>query len=511
VAPSRLQFVTNVLGQLFADEVRRSVQSRRRPLDGIEEHERQRARNVRLALERLGPFYIKVGQILSTRPDFIRPSLIAELQKLHDQVSVAPFLDFEPALAEELGPDWKLRFMDVKTQTPLGTASLAQVYQATLWDGTPVVVKIQRPGVKPIVLQDMALLRRAARLMSKVAPRFNAVIDVDAMLSVVFDAMEPELDFVAEARNMDQGRIAIQRFKHLSVPDVLLATPRVLIQSLAPGVSIRDADPAAFTMAERTAIGRDLLAYLYRGFFIDRYFHADPHPGNIFVYPGEKASLIDWGMVGRVDRRTSMLMVLILLTLAQSDGYGLSKAWIEMGRTTPWADVAGFANDMARLVPKIVGASLADLDFGVTLTAVLKSATKRGVQTSPVVAILGKAFGNIEGSIRYLAPELSLVEVFEDELQAIMLDLLRELLSKQQAARTAMELILGSTAIIDQLRSVMQDLSAPNSLHRFSPDSRGGGFGRQSDIDARLLLGLGAAALWLDRRRHNGDRHRPDL
>jgi ubiquinone biosynthesis protein len=459
VGPSRLRFVTTVLGQLFADEVGRAVGNRRRAPADLEEQERQRARNVRLALERLGPFYIKVGQILSTRPDFIRPSLIAELKKLHDQVSVSPFLDFEPVLAEELGPDWKLRFMDVQTEMPLGAASLAQVYRVTLWDGMPAVVKIQRPGVKPIVLQDMVILRRAARLVAKAAPRFNAVIDVDAMLNVVFDAMEPELDFVAEARNMDQGRTAIQRFKHLSVPDVLLATPRVLVQSLAPGVSIRDANPAAFTVAQRTAIGRDLLAYLYRGFFIDRYFHADPHPGNIFVYPGEKASLIDWGMVGRVDRRTSMLMVLILLTLAQNDGYGLSKAWVEMGRPTPWADIPGFANDMARLIPKIVGASLADLDFGITLTAVLKSATKRGVQTSPVVAILGKAFGNIEGSIRYLAPELSLVEVFEDELEGIMFDLFRELISKQQAARTAMELIIGSTEILDQLRGLMRNLS----------------------------------------------------
>jgi hypothetical protein len=133
---------------------------------------------------------------LSTRPDFIRPSLIAELNKLHDQVSVAPFLDFEPVLADELSLDWKLLFMDMQTQTPLGAASLAQVNQATLWDGTPAVVKIQRPGVKAIVQQDMALLRRAARLMAKAAPRFNAVIDVEAMLSVVFDAMEPELDFV---------------------------------------------------------------------------------------------------------------------------------------------------------------------------------------------------------------------------------------------------------------------------------------------------------------------------
>jgi ubiquinone biosynthesis protein len=354
----------------------------------------------------------------------------------------------------------------------------------------------------------MAILRRAARLVARAAPRFNAVIDIDAMLRVIFDAMEPELDFVAEARNMEQGRSAVERFSNLTVPEVLLATPRVLVQSLAPGVSIRDADPSAFTLAERTAIGRDLLAYLYRGFFIERHFHADPHPGNIFVQPGEKASLIDWGMVGRVDRRTSMLMVLILVTLAQNDGYGLSSAWIEMGRATPWADVSGFGNDMATLMPKIVGGTLADLDFGVTLTTVLRSATKRGVQTNPVVAILGKAFGNIEGSIRYLAPELSLVGVFEDELQAIIVDLFREMLSKQQAARTVVELMIGSTGAVDQLRGVMQNISAADFGSRFGSDE-GMPSRHRLEIDTRALLGLGVAGLWLRKRQRSGTRRRP--
>lgn len=502
----RLRFVAKVLSQLFVDEVVRTVRRGGSPGErsqDSEELEQQRARNVRLAFERLGPLYIKVGQILSTRPDFVPPAMIREFRKLHDQVSATPFSDFEPVLAEELGPDWKLYFREIETSTPLGTASLAQVYQVILQDGKAAAVKIQRPGVRSIVYHDMAILRKAARLVARSAPRFNAVIDVEAMLGVVFDAMEPEYDFTAEARNMDQGRAAVQRFKHLSVPQVLLSTERVLIQSLAAGVSIRDADRGAFTSAERQAIGRDLLAYLYRGFFIDHYFHADPHPGNIFVHPGKKASLIDWGMVGRVDRRTSMLMVLILLALAQNDGHGLAKGWIEMGRATPWADIAQFTGDMARLVPKIVGASLEELDFGITLTAVLEYATKRGIQTSPVVAILGKAFGNMEGSIRYLAPELSLVEVFQDELRGIMFDLSRPLLSKEQAARNAMELIIGATAVTDQLRSVLRDLS--NREFTLLRDSaKGTRIGGESKSTDRVLLGLAIATLWLDHRRRCG-------
>lgn len=504
----RLRLVTKVLGQLVGVEVGRAVGLRRSAGGGAadpEELDQQRARNVRLALERLGPFYIKVGQILSTRPDFVPSSMIAELAQLHDHVSPSPFSDFEEVLVEELGPDWKLRFMDIETGAPVGTASLAQVYRVTLPDGRLAVVKIQRPGVKQIVLQDMAILRKASRLIARAAPRFNAVVDIESMLGIVFDAMEPEYNFIAEARNMDQARPVVQRFKHLTVPDVLLATPRVLVQSVAPGVSIGDIDRDAFTVAERKAIGRDLLALMYRGYFVDHTFHADPHPGNIFVAPGEKASLIDWGMVGRIDSRTSKLLVLALITLAQNDGYGLARAWIEMGRATPWADMAAFCTDMAAMVPKVSTASLEDLNFGVTLGAVLKRATKRGIQTSPVISILGKSFSNIEGSVRYLAPELSMVEVFQSELQSIMRELVGQFLSEEQVARTAMELMIGATEVTDQLRGLLRDISNRDlTLHLGQDNHWGRSFtaGRSKTTD-RALLGMGAAGLWLLSRRRS--------
>ncbi|MDQ3988125.1 MAG: AarF/UbiB family protein [Actinomycetota bacterium] len=232
-------------------------------------------------------------------------------------------------------------------------------------------------------------------------------------------------------------------------------------------------------------------------------FHADPHPGNIFVHPGGKATLIDWGMVGRIDRRTSMLLVLVLLALSQNDGHGLAKAWIEMGRPTPWAEIAAFSTDMAALVPKISTASLDDLNFGVTLTAVMQHSTKRGIQTSPMVSILGKSFGNIEGSVRYLAPELSLVEVFQSELRDTMFELVAQFLSEQQAARTALELMIGATAATDQLRTVLRDLSNRElTLQLGQGDQRiHARTGDRSKITDRTLLGMGAAALWMLSRR----------
>ncbi|WP_227024972.1 ABC1 kinase family protein [Streptomyces tsukubensis] len=456
---TRARYVAGVLGRLLVAEARRS---RRGGGEDAGKEGRERARVVRETLQSLGPFYIKVGQLLSTRPDFVPPAMIEEFGCLHDQVTPVPFDVLEPVLAREFGTSWPRLFREIDTDTPLGAASLAQVHRAVLADGTPVAVKIQRPGVEEVMAQDMVVLRRTAGLIGRIAPRFTAVIDLPAMLGVLFDAMEGESDFRKEAAHMRTARGLTEEFTYLTVPHVLLdPTRRVLVQSLAPGTSVHTADPEKLTSDERTGIGRDLMTFMFRGFFLDRCFHADPHPGNIFVASGEPAHLIDWGMVGRVEANVSRSLVLALLNVAANDGTGLAKTWTEMGHPTPWADLAGFRTDMAALVPKATSASLEELNFGVTLTAVLTHATRRGIQSSPVIALLGKSFANLEGSIRHLCPELSITEVFEENLRTIMFGLAQEALSEQQAARIALELMIAAPGSLQQGREILRNLAEP--------------------------------------------------
>ncbi|MFE3068690.1 ABC1 kinase family protein [Streptomyces sp. NPDC059247] len=410
---------------------------------------------MREALQSLGPLYVKFGQMLSTRPDFLSPVMIEELGKLHDQVSPAPFADFEAVLAAEFGARWPRLFREIDP-VPLGTASLAQVYRAELADGTPAAVKIQRPGAEAVMNRDTASLRRTARLIARMAPRFTEMIDLHAMLGVLFDAMAGETDFRKEAGHMRNAQRLTERFAHLTVPRVLYdPTPRVLVQSLAPGTSIRDADPVSFTEEERVGIGTDLMAFMYRGFFVDRYFHADPHPGNIFVAPGRPAHLIDWGMVGRVDAHVGRHLVLAMMHIAAGDGAGLARTWTEMGALTDRADLPGFRSDLESLVPAVASASLGELDFGVTLTAVLRHSTRRGIRTSPAIALLGKSFANLEGSIRHLCPELSLTDVFVDSLGGIALGLAKENLSAQQAVRTVLGLLASIPGRVQQVRDIL--------------------------------------------------------
>ncbi|WP_019890225.1 ABC1 kinase family protein [Streptomyces purpureus] len=508
----RLRLVVKVLGGLAADEVGRAARDRRRPVNRTpypeEElssgHEQRRARALRRALESLGPFYVKLGQILSTRPDMVSPTVIAELQNLHDQVDVQPFTVFEPVLARDLGPDWKYRFDDVETTEPLGAASLAQVYRVTLSDGRPAVVKIQRPGIRETVLADMALMRKAARLLARTAPRFNEVIDGEAMLGSIFDAMEPELDFTGEARNMEEAAENIRPYSTLAVPDVLLATPRVLVQSLAPGTSVRHVDRGRFSDQERDAIGKDLLRFMYRGYFVDRMFHADPHAGNVFAQPGGPATLIDWGMVGRLDRRTSLHLLPLLMAVAQNDGHGLARAWAEMGRLTPWSNLPAFASDMAALVPKISGASLDELDFGVSLTKVLERASKRGIGSAPSISLLGKSFANLEGSVRCLAPEIALAPVFKKEVRSILTSLAGEFFAPEQLARAAMDFMVTASTGPEQLRGLLNDAASRQlGLQVHQPRTPAALGGRHPAQPSWPLLALGAAAVFLDHRRRS--------
>jgi ubiquinone biosynthesis protein len=502
----RLARVTSVLGRVLLSEAAYTVGIRReRSGDELADHARQRALMVRHALEQLGPFYIKVGQMLSTRPDLVSDSMIREFEKLHDHVSVAKFEVFEPVLEEELGRNWRRYFKSIDYHV-LGAASLAQVYHVTLATGEPAVVKIQRPGIVPVMRDDMALSRRAAKLIARRAPDFNDVIDVEAILELLFDAMQAELDFTVEADNMEDAHDAARHFDKITVPEVVFATKKVLVQTMARGSTIREVNRDDFKRKEREEIGRQLLTFMYEGYFTERVFHADPHPGNIFIRPGGKASIIDWGMVGRLDKPTSMAVAMVILNLAENDGAALAQAWIELGRATSWANIPGFMNDISGFVPTVANASMDKFNFVTTINRVLRYASRRGIQTTPMIGLLGKSFANIEGSVRYLAPELSISEVFEEAFRDIIFDLVQETLSEQQAARLVLEGIMGANALPEQLRTFARDLSSRELTFQVNEvQSRSSRRENRADERARAMrrtvAGVAMAALWLDHRR----------
>ncbi|MET7568994.1 AarF/UbiB family protein [Streptomyces sp. NPDC005492] len=418
-----------------------------------------RAQNFRRTLEELGPLYVKVGQILATRPDFVPQHIRDELENLNDRASVEPFSTFEPVLKQDLGPNWRAHFTEISTGQPLGAASLAQAYKAVHADGRTCVIKVQRPNATEAVLGDMSVLRTVTRLMTKAAPHFNEVVDIRAMLEVLFTVMEAELDFTREARNMKDARKAARDFTRIRVPKVITATPRVLVQTFAEGNPINRVKPDELSKKQRKEISYQLIQFMFRCYFLERKFHADPHPGNIIVSPDGKAHLIDWGMVGKLDRSTSTALLGTFLAMAHNDGTSMARQWVNLGTPTPWSNLSAFVGDLTRIVPYWSDATLAELNLGVALMSMLRYSSRRGVQITPLVSVVGKSVANIEGSVRYLYPKLKLSTALRTTLKDIMRDLLLDTFTEEQGAQAALHLLSVATQSPAQLQAFLTDLS----------------------------------------------------
>ena len=501
----RVLEVAGVLGELMAGEAKLRWQRSRNGLADPDDFERARARTLRETLERLGPLYIKVGQMLSTRPDLVSQTVIDALQDLHEQVMVRPFSEFEPVLEKNLGAHWRYRFKEIDTEVPLGAASIAQVYRAVQNDGLEVVLKVQRPGVAASTRLDMEILAQAVKLSMKRAPNIAEIFQPEAMLEVVFGAMRPEIDFTIEASNMDEFREMLEGYGNLKVPDVIDVTKEVLIMTKAPGVSIREAVLDDFTQKEREAIGRDMCTMLFRGFMVDGLFHADPHPGNVFVAPGEPATVIDFGMIGRIDRRMALGYTRFMMATAINDGEAAGRAALEMGTLTSRANVPGFLSDMQRYIPTMANQSLQNMEFGTNFNQFLVFCTKRGIAVNPAIALFGKATANLEGSLRRLAPELTPFDVFRDTMGDIIRDQVKQLNSQEELLRIANEAFFASRSIPEQLRYVAQAVVNGEFVLRIRDDAQKAHDDRE-DARARAmrrtLIGIAAAVFWLDHRRH---------
>lgn len=496
--------VAGVVGGLVAGDARMRWRRGRNGALDVDAVERERARALSRALERLGPFYIKVGQLLSTRPDIVSPAVVDALQNLHEQVEVRPFSEFEPVLAANLGAAWRSGFREIDTERPLGAASMAQVYRAVDHDGTEVAVKIQRPGVAAAVRMDMEILGQAVRLVSRRAPGMAEIFQPDAMLEVIFSAMRPEIDFTVEAANMEEFRRLLRSHELLRVPDVHRATREVLVMTRAPGTSIRECNLDDFSRAEREEIGRAIVGMVFRGFMVDNIFHGDPHPGNIFVAPGQPATIIDFGIIGRIDRPTSLGYTRFMLGMALNDGAAAGRAALEMATLTSRSDVAGFLSDMQRYIPTVSNVALGKMEFGNSFNQFLTFFSRRGIAVNPAIALLGKASANMEGSLRRIAPELNLFDVFRDTMGSILRDQAGKMLEGSELLRLANEAFMAAHAMPEQMRYlagaivngqyVLRVRDETQLVHEAREDAR-------ARAMRRTLVGIAAAALWLRHRR----------
>ena len=329
---------------------------------GVEESERvPPAVRLRLALEELGPTFIKLGQIASTRPEILPPAVLAELSNLQDNVPPDPWEAILPLIEAELGRPLPEVFAAFDP-TPIASASLAQVYPALLPDGTHVVVKVQRPGVERLIDTDLHILSDIAHLVRERLPGFVPFDPVE-MADEFANALREELDYRREGRNADRFRENFEGETFLYVPRVYweLTTRRLMVQERLRGIKIDDLAALDAAGLDRHRIAMHASRLIIREVLEDGFFHADPHPGNMLILPGEVIGLIDFGTVGFLDERDKANLIRLYIAIIQFDAPSAVSQLISMGIADPTVDEIGLERDLRRLLRRYKGLPLKDI------------------------------------------------------------------------------------------------------------------------------------------------------
>jgi ubiquinone biosynthesis protein len=376
-----------------------------------EEAMRAAAKRFRAALDELGPTFAKLGQILSTRPDLLPEPFIEELASLQEQVTPLTEAEVVSLMEQELGIPWEDVFDSIDPE-PLAAGTIAQVHRATLESGDRVVVKVQRPAAEQDILQDLGLLEMFAQRVAQ-RPALRRVFDVPAIVEHLSDSLRRELDFRQEAANMNRMSEVLEPFSRLDVPSVYeeYSTARLLVMQEIQGVPVGEAPQGAV----RKEAARQLLESYYHQVMVEGFFHADPHPGNMKWW-NERIYFLDLGMAGEVDAELRELVLLILLAFSQRDPAFLSEAVLMLadgeGRGDA-VDVAAFREDMERFIGRYRDLSLRELRLGPILQEVTEISVRRNVRVPASLALMGKAFGQMQMAAAELDRDLDPFSVAE--------------------------------------------------------------------------------------------------
>jgi ubiquinone biosynthesis protein len=369
---------------------------------------RGQARQLRAALEELGPTFAKLGQVLSTRPDLLPPEFIEELATLQDNVPPLTEEQVVGVMEQELGVPWEDVFESIDP-TPMAAGTIAQVHRATLTDGERVVAKVQRPTAREEIEQDLALLEVFAEKVRD-RPGLSQVIDMGAVFEHLSSSLHRELDFRQEASNIERMTDVLLGYERLAAPRVYgdLSSSRLLVMEEVQGVPIsRTPEGVA-----RKEAARQLLESYYKQILVDGFFHADPHPGNLMWW-NDRIYFLDFGMVGHVDPAVREQLMLVLMAFWQEDVAFLTDVTLILAGAIDRTDldVKAFSDEIGALVAKYRTASLTDIQLGPVLQEMSEVALRHQVPLPASLTLTGKALAQMQLATAQLDPELDPFDV----------------------------------------------------------------------------------------------------
>jgi ubiquinone biosynthesis protein len=364
----------------------------------------------RHALEELGPAFVKLGQVLAGRADLLGPEWTSELSKLHSRVPALPYAALHAQLSEDLGGEPAAVFAHFDT-APLAAASIAQVHRARLHDGTEVVVKVRRPGIERTIEADLRLLERLAGVAARQWPAL-APYRPEQLVREFARSLRRELDLAAECRHAERAAANLASLGFVDIPRVHWAhtNARVNVQDFVAGVPGEDLAAVDAAGLDRKLLARRGAQAVLKMIVEDGFFHADPHPGNVFYLPGNRLAFIDFGMVGRLSPRRRGELLALLLGLVQHNPQDVAEVLLDWTGDTGGVDLAQLEAEIEAFVDQYQGTPLAQLNLGQMLAEVTGVLREHALALPADLALLIKAFISLESMGRGLDPEFHMAQ-----------------------------------------------------------------------------------------------------
>ena len=386
-------------------------------------HEKlSRPQRLRMAFEELGPTYIKLGQVLSTRPDLVPVEFVTELAKLQDEVPAFPCSQVKEVVQAEFGLPCEALFDELEEQ-PLASASIGQVHKARLKDGEAVAVKFQRPGIRKVIEVDLEIMLHLATL----AERHIKELEFHRPVKIVEEfarILEKEIDYHIEATNMERIARQFLDVPYIYIPAVFreMTTTRVLTSELVDGIKISKIEKLEAAGLDKKLITARTVELVLKQAFDNGFFHADPHPGNIFVLPDNVICLVDFGMMGIVDRRTREEFVDLIDSLARHDEGKVTQALLNLTDWDELPDTRALEREVADFMGRHLYKPLKDMEIGKLLQDLIQLTSRFRLHIPPNIFLMIKALSTVEGIGRMLDPDFDLIAHSEPFIRRVKLE-----------------------------------------------------------------------------------------
>ena len=453
---------------------------------------------LRLMLEDLGPTFVKLGQVMATRPDMIPMSLIQELRKLQDKVKPFDTAGIRAHVEAELARPIAEVFSEFDDQ-PLAAASIAQVHLARLKDGRKVVLKIQRPNLERVIETDLVLLYWLAELAEERLPELRRYQPVQ-LVSEFHRSILKEIDFETEAYHIRRFAKNFAGDPDVYVPAVIeeLTTPRILCEEFIQGTKLNDPTIHTRQDIDLVKVARTGIRVVIEQALVHGFFHADPHPGNLFVLPGNKICMIDFGMMGILDQERIDELLQFLVSILTRDVEGMLRLFARLELLPEDLDQRGLGRDVDDLICRFQSVELGSVDLGKFLNQVFDVITRHQVKVPADLLLVGKALATIEGVGRDIYPELNTVEEVRPHILRIWLRRMADPGYHARGPRRAVQdgLLLLETAPRD-LRLALRKLRAGELGLKLELDDLRAASRAHSQATNRLALAILVASLAL--------------